>query len=511
VTPRPAQAAAAVAGNYGGFSIGGLKLALPMSALREVVPCSTLVSLPCPAACVMGGIDLRGVLVPVVDLRVVLGLPVLPCEAPCVVLLVHGGKILGLLSDGVTGVFGCDAGELHAACVDDPTAAIFAGSIRRSDDRSLVNVLAPHALTQLPQVPMVDDPEPARQETVADDASEVLIDDHFVPVMLFHCGRVPLAIDAMAVHATLSKPVVEPSVLARGYCLGVMEHAGIKAPVVDLLGFLGLGACAAPALAQAFVVQYPSGLLTFLVDEVVDVVRTTAADVMHVPPFALPHPTLFAGALPTTALPAEVSQRAGVGVSQYLLIDGAALKACQELADLASTSSSAQTGASVDVRSFVAGAAQVTSRRAMLTYLLGGETATPMDQVKEIVPYVREIAIFETRGALLGLLSHRGRSIPVMCLSRLSGLQAPTDAAAVSVLVVEHEGVPTGFAVPALKTIEPSDWEPELPAMGLHRQDELSQALQSRQLVQVGTADTQRMLRVLDLQRVARALHLQAA
>ena len=147
----------------------------------------------------------------------------------------------------------------------------------------------------------------------------------------------------------------------------------------------------------------------------------------------------------------------------------------------------------------------------MVTYQLGREVATPIGQIREILPFGCEIAVLEVGGAMLGLVAHRGRSIPVMCLSRLHGLPPPEVGPAVSVLVVEADaGEQLGFAVPMLRSIEPADWEPALPALGDSR-DPLTQAIHSRQLVQVGQGDSRRMLQVVDLQRIARALQQRVA
>ena len=51
---------------FGVFFLARMQLALALDALREVVPCGALATLPCAAPCVVGGVDLRGVLVPVV-------------------------------------------------------------------------------------------------------------------------------------------------------------------------------------------------------------------------------------------------------------------------------------------------------------------------------------------------------------------------------------------------------------------------------------------------------------
>lgn len=63
----------AVAPRYGSFVRGALQLALPMEALREVVPGAQWIALPSQAPGLVGGIDLRGVVVPVLDLQRLLG------------------------------------------------------------------------------------------------------------------------------------------------------------------------------------------------------------------------------------------------------------------------------------------------------------------------------------------------------------------------------------------------------------------------------------------------------
>jgi purine-binding chemotaxis protein CheW len=502
-TPGAPAPAAECQRGYGGFQLAGMPLVLPMAALREVLPCTSLLPLPCAAACVVGGLDLRGVVVPVVDLRCVLGRPQAPIAQPSVVIMVVDGRILGLLVEGVTGVFTAQAASLNRVQVAEPTAMVLAGSLRREDDGSLVNLLSPEALAALPGVPLVADPEPARQ-VAASDSAEVVINDRSVPMMLFRCGHVPLAVDAMAVHATLSNPVLERSVLTRGHCLGVLDYAGVKLPVVDLMALVGLGSLPAVAEPQAFVLRLEAGLVACLIHEVVDVVRTLPEDVLQVPAFAQPHPRLFAGALPLAAVPEEVVVRSGVTAQQFLLLDGRALHQEPELQALAATNTQGQTQAS-DTQGFASGAA-LSGGRSMITYALGGETATPIEQVAEILPYTRDISLFRERGPLLGMLVNRGRSIPVLCLSRLAG-HGPIEATpAVSVLVVESEGERVGFAVPSLRNIEPAEWEPELPRQGRAGHDDLAAVLGERKLAMVGRGEGQRMLRLLDLQRLAGAV-----
>lgn len=501
------------AGDFGGLRIGGLQLALPMSALREVVPCGRLERLPVRAEGLLGAIDLRGVLVPVLDLRPLIGLAADPLDWPCVVLVIHDGLILGLLCEGVTGVFRSEGQRLNRAAQD----GLMAGSLRRADDGSLLSVLSPAALLALPGLPRVEDPEPQRQRVHDGSIGDEPLASG-LPMLLLLCGRVPLALPAMAVHATLPSPQVCASVLAgSGACVGVLEHAGEEVPVVDLPALCGLGRLERPAgaLQQAFLMRLEAGLVAFLIDRVLDVVRVDDDAVLPVPAFALPRRELFEGGLAIQALTDEVRALLPSSVQQFLVLSPQGLQGHAGLQALAASGRPVAALRGVDTSLAMDGAAtaalQAAGQRAMVTYQLGREVATPIGQIREILPFGCEIAVLEVGGAMLGLVAHRGRSIPVMCLSRLHGLPPPEVGPAVSVLVVEADaGEQLGFAVPMLRSIEPADWEPALPALGDSR-DPLTQAIHSRQLVQVGQGDSRRMLQVVDLQRIARALQQRVA
>ncbi len=133
----------------GSCVLGELHLALPMEALREVVRCGPLIALPRRAAGVLGGIDLRGVVVPVLDLRQRLGHEVRAGERPCVIVMVHDGDILGLLAERVSGVFAAEAARLASVSAADDQPLLFSGCLQL-DDGSRISVLVPGVLAQLP-------------------------------------------------------------------------------------------------------------------------------------------------------------------------------------------------------------------------------------------------------------------------------------------------------------------------------------------------------------------------
>ena len=499
---------------YGGFCLGGMRLALPMSSLREVVPSGDLCELPCPAACVIGGLDLRGVLVPVVDLRVLLGRERHQAAFASVIIMVHEGRILGLLADGVTGVFTAPAGHLSRIHGEDELRPLLSGSIRRPDDATLVSVLSPDALSHLALVPMVQDPEPGRQHDM-DDADRRDVDDiaATVPVMLIRCDRIPLAIDAMAVHATLSDPRVEPSLLATGHCRGVIQYGGSCVPALDLLSWCGLGQLAESAWRQAFVVRLDSGMVAFLVEEVVDIVPIRAQQVIALPRFALPRPDLFSGALGRLALPSHALELDRHHAAQYLVLASEALRTDPQVVALSrvNTSEADRPSATAAAGSRATGAERAAPQRNVITYSLGHETATPIEQVREILPYRSDQTEFDTHSAVRGVAVIRDRSVAILCLSSLTTGAGPELTDSASVLVVESDGELIGFAVPALTAIEPTPWQPEGGDGGVPADRQAPSSTVSRRLALVGTGGRERMLPMLDLMALARSVQAQAA
>ncbi len=485
--------------DYGGFALADMHLALPLDAVREVIPAQDWMQLPCPHPAVVGGVDLRGVAVPVMDLRILLGRQPTALAQPCVLIVVLQGRLLGLLGDQVTGIFRADDKGPHALqgqAHDGQAGGLLCGTVKRADTGAVVSILSADALMRVPGVPLVDDPEPARQR-VAEAHDEQPGASAFLTVVLLKCGQVPFAVDALAVHATVPEPQILPSPLARGHCRGVVEHGGAMVPAVDLQDLCGLGPMPAGP-CQAFIVAWPQGKVAFLVSVVLDVMQLPPDAGLPVPAFAMPRAELMHLALSLDAHAPERMADLGLSGAQFLLLDTEALMRCEELLHLAQANARPP-GFSIEPHAFEQDLQTGSTRRAMLTYALNHETATPLEQVQEILPYSQSVSIFRSNGPLLGFTHHAGRSIPVLCLSRLSGGAPPEVTPAASILVVQSDDELVGFAVPHLRSIEASNWEPDVPRLGLATDG----TARARKLARVGTGQEERMLPVLDLMQLA--------
>lgn len=402
--------------------IGRALVALPVDALAEVVPHpGRFAPLACAAEGLRGAVQVREMVVPVLDLRPRLGLPEADGDDALIVLVRERGRLLGLLAAEVRDILHAPA--LTPLAADRAAAGVATHCLPHGGE--VVTVLDAAALMALPGVPSV--------EVARAPAGAALPADATPPLLLLRCGGRPLAIEADAVGATLPRSPLRDSALRHGHCLGVVDALGREVPVVDTLALLGFDRLPAAAAVPVLLLRYPDGgALGLAIDDVQDIVRRPAADVHPLPPLAA-----RAGALLGGVLAATDTQPA------HWLLDVAAWHADPLLANLARLATAATS----------ASAAAARQPPYLVFRAAGDERAAPLAQVREIVPLPARIDPLPgaALSGALGLMTHRGAAVPLVALAGAS-----PEPATARVLVVEQAGHRIGFVVDGLQSIEPA-------------------------------------------------------
>jgi len=491
---------------FGGFVINGMKLAFPLSSLREVLPYQDLLEIPSPAQCVVGGLGYKQAILPVIDLCRLLGQSQAIHPAKCILVVVVGEYVFGLLADAVSGIFLAAPDSYKEALTTDLLSSVFMGSIVRQDDHSLVSILSLEKIANADHFPMIADPESARQSHDNDqvDNDNNALQATSTAMMLVKCGPLDIAIDAVSVHTTIAGFTIEKSALAMGNCLGVIHYMGVAIPLIDFQAFCGFGRRTINTQKAAFIIALEAGKVAFLIDHIIDIVGIETTIKNEVPSFVLPHPALFSGILPSSTLPTDLAQKLNPQ-SQCLVIDIKAFFAMPEVINLASTNTFiakqfAQSNSHNDVAQH-----QVPHGRAMLLYDAGMLMATPIDQISMILPYSTNMNCNQTKDLFLGLVESRGKTIPLINLCRMHGVDELELTSSTCVLVTELEQQSIGFLVKELKTIANAMWEPEISELS-HSLQEPATPQKKTQLALFHIADQQKMLHVKDLIRLTSEL-----
>jgi len=102
--------------NLVGFVIGDVEYAVAIARVKEIANPLPIVPLPHAPRAVVGVADFRGEVVPVVDLRTRFGLAAAPATRRTKWIVVDvAGRIVALVVDAVTEVFGTGGAELRPA------------------------------------------------------------------------------------------------------------------------------------------------------------------------------------------------------------------------------------------------------------------------------------------------------------------------------------------------------------------------------------------------------------
>ncbi|MEV6346133.1 chemotaxis protein CheW [Actinoplanes sp. NPDC051851] len=263
------------------FAVEGQEYALPIDQVQEIVQAPEAVShVPNAGSRVLGVIDLRGRLLPVVSMRRVFGLPVTPLEPQNRIVVVS-------LEEGVVGVVMDTVREVlrvpHQLVA--PLPAVVAGEgrktevesvVRLEDGKRLVSVLSVNRMFDSPEVRdeiadyAEDEGEMAEDRTaVADDGRG---DEELFVV--FRLDEEEYAVDVDAVQEIIRVPealIRVPKSLP--FVEGLVNLRGTVLPVVDLRTRLGLGRGERDE-RQRIVVLIIGGVRTgFIVDSVAEVAR----------------------------------------------------------------------------------------------------------------------------------------------------------------------------------------------------------------------------------------------
>lgn len=116
----PAQAAGELAGKYLTFMLGDEEYGLPVLKVREIIKVMEITQVPQVPAYVRGVINLRGKVIPVIDLRLRFGLPQKSyTERTCIIVVevAMSGQhaMMGMVVDSVSEVLNVMSGEIDRA------------------------------------------------------------------------------------------------------------------------------------------------------------------------------------------------------------------------------------------------------------------------------------------------------------------------------------------------------------------------------------------------------------
>jgi purine-binding chemotaxis protein CheW len=463
-----AQPAAGLAGEpavelYGSFHLGGTELALPVAALQEVVVYPAAVTpVPLAPSHLLGIFNLRGTLIPIVDLRQLLHVPDDTARAASKIAIVElGDARVGLQFDTTGEILRVPAAQKIVFDRADHAPPIICGALKLNGGERILQILSAAALLGLPDVPQLHH-RAAAPERRAQQAQRR-------QTVSFRVADAHLALPMAAIQEIIRVPAMHPSPLADAICIGMLNLRGTTVPVIDFARFMGLArdeaaGTAAPQPAAAderriVVLNQHDVHVGLLVDEVRSIVGYRDDELLAMPVYSRRHVTLFAGCL------------GNEGRDSIILVNPEALCIHEQITAVAQGhrdlyrdrtqaggasfgNSGGNPGGKADGSRGRGGRGAGGARETYVTFRLGHLLGVRIGQLREVIDYSSEVVV--TPGAppyVRGVLQLRRELLTVVDVRALYGMPPYDDLCHAKILIVEHRGEKYGLVVDAVDNI----------------------------------------------------------
>ena len=113
---RPPEVRQAASAQFVGFEIAGQKYLFRIERIQEIITSGSVTRVPDVPAYVVGVSNLRGTIIPVIDLRLLFGLPARESDANTRTIVVNvGSRTMGCMVDAVSQVIRIPVDQIHSA------------------------------------------------------------------------------------------------------------------------------------------------------------------------------------------------------------------------------------------------------------------------------------------------------------------------------------------------------------------------------------------------------------
>ncbi|ETX15947.1 hypothetical protein OCH239_11890 [Roseivivax halodurans JCM 10272] len=427
--------------SFGLLDIGSSRVGVDLRFLTEVCMIDRLAPLMTAAPEVLGVIDLRGTIVPILDPNRLCGLDPSPKPPTIAALLESDGRTIGLGIDRVVGLTEPAAGGVQRLFRDQGDGAFVTGGFFR--DGRLVSCIDPAPLFGRVDLPAAASSLRTKRQGIATDTQAYLT---------FRAGGATFGLEALKISGTVPRQRIPRDSLTTDICLGSIRQHGRRIPVMQASAILGLGRGAAPEAPEVVVVRFPDErLLGLAVDVICRIALIRSADLQS------PGPAFEGSGAPLRSVLVEE------GGAQTFVLDHDALAASRDLAAMAALSDPT---ANADAGPGGRGTGDDKGKRAdiirddarYMVFTARSRLATPIRQLVQILEPPRDVTPLSGPAGLMGLFADGGRLVPLVCLARRLGFSAAGEADQRRVLLVGPPDRRVGFVVDRVDGIEASEW-----------------------------------------------------
>jgi len=440
---------------YGTFYLGGDEFAIEMADLQEVVNApAKLQKMPLSPSYLLGLFNLRGRILPVIDLRILLEVSQEESSSgptPRMAVLRRGSACLGLLFDAVGEILRIlpeDLAPIEQRNVsgDIPKMPVKAVICRTGGER-VIQVLDLGALLSIRNLPLID------RMTGSGDANQNLTsrmkDLYREKLVGFTVGECNIAIEMKRVISIVENTEKKPSPCRSELCASVIQFHGQLIPVVQMAALLRIATTQSPK--HILICRVGTDQVGFEVDEISSIIPYAMDKVIPIPVLEDHRASIFHGCF---------TDRDG---KDFIVLNEEGTLSRAEIAEI-----------SVGHKKFNDQEESKETKKAasphvsLLTFRIGKLYGLKLLDVLEVLVSPKELSRApDMPPAVLGVLNLRGTPVSVLDPRQLFDLGSSSKCEGSNILVFQHEARKIAMCVDSVESIlsVPTGNEAELPAI----------------------------------------------
>jgi len=435
------------------FVVGEEVFAVDMAPVQEIIRVPDVVAVPLAPSSLDGLANLRGKILPIVNLRRIFGFPEHANDDSTRAVVIDLGQSLGFVVDRVASVVGVDTRQIEdaSAVKSSVKTELLSGLLKDVGGHPMIMVLDFRKLiaSEFSEIAALSGKEArqsnaARIEAATGDAPSraVSAELQFVSFEVADQEYAILVEDVQEIVQVPETIVHVPH--AKPHVLGLMTLRNRLLPLVSLRRMFGLANRDADEQSRIVVVSFDGSSVGVVMDRVNEVLRVPRSAVDRMPP-------LLASDAGLSDIEEVCRLDGGKRMVSVLSVANmfrhSAMKEAIKAVDTvnqATTESSATTGA----------VARDEEEQVVIFRLGKEEFGVPIDSVQEIVRVPEEMTrVPKAPAAVEGVINLRGAVLPVMDLRRRLGLPQIERSDRQRIVVLMIEGIRTGFIVDSVAEV----------------------------------------------------------
>ena len=425
------------------FRLAGEELALPIKSVQEIIKLPEITRVPNTPSYVDGIGNLRGQILPVVNLRKRLGLEDKERDdATRVVVINSGGVTTGFVVDSVSEVMHIEKNVLEAP--PETSSGIegqyLRGIAKIDDGKRLVLILAEdQVLPELAELSEIHSIAQVANESV--EKSSVHHQSEVEQLVTFNVADEEFAVGIMQVKEIIRVTEITPVPKAPEYIVGVLSLRNQLLPIMDLRILFGEIAAKEKVDAQRIIVVDLEGVLTGILVDSVSEVLTLEKKSIEPPPVIVSR--------------GESNRLRGVGK----LENGKRLLMLLNIDRLVSKNDQKKMLEAVgntegDLNKMEKAVEKSSEEMQLVCFKVDHEEyAVSIMKVQEIIRINEITAVPKTKDYMKGIINLRGTVVPVVDMRTRFGLKVPKNQEQCRIVVVNIKGKTTGLIVDSVSEV----------------------------------------------------------